>query len=240
MGIFDRMGKIISSNVNTLLDGVEDDKKLLELTVEQMDDQLRRGRQDVISAVASEKQLRKRVADLQADVDRWDRRAELAVKAGDEPLARDALKQKKRVANEAEAAEKARQEQMTTALSMKTELERMERKLEELRLRKGTLAARSEQAKGGGGAEGLGARGGSNAFENFRQMEERISGKEAENSAMAEVEEALGKGPKADDLEAKFRELERGTGSAAGGGGTGASPDIEEELAALKKRVRVT
>jgi phage shock protein A len=238
MGIFDRMGKVISSNVNTLLDRAEDDKKLIELTVDQMEEQLRRGRQDVISAVASEKQLRKRVADLKADVERWDRRAELAVKAGDEALARDALKQKKRVSIESEAAEKARQEQAGTALSMKSELERMEQKLDELRLRKGTLAARSEQAKGGGGAEGLGARGGSNAFEEFRQMEEKISGREAENAAMAEVEDALGKGQRSDDLEAKFRELERGTGGATGG--TGTSPDIEDELAALKKRVRVT
>jgi hypothetical protein len=52
---------------------------------------------------------------------------------------------------------------------------------------------------------------------------------------MAEVEEALGKGPRADDLEAKFRELER----RAGGGGAGASSDIDDDLAALKKRIRI-
>jgi hypothetical protein len=51
---------------------------------------------------------------------------------------------------------------------------------------------------------------------------------------MAEVDEALGKGPKADDLEARFRELERNAGK---GGATGG--DIEDELAALKKRIRV-
>ena len=55
MGIFDRMGKVISSNVNNLLDKAEDDKKLLELNLEEMDEQLKRGRQEVISAVAAEK-----------------------------------------------------------------------------------------------------------------------------------------------------------------------------------------
>jgi phage shock protein A len=234
MGIFDRMGKVIASNVNSLLDRAEDDRKLLELNVEEMEEQLRRGRQDVVSAVASEKQLRKRVADLKTDVEKWDKRAELAVKAGDEALARDALKQKKRVAHEAEVAEKSRQEQAAAALNMKTELERMEQKLEELRLRKGTIAARASQAKAGGGAEGLGARSGSNAFQNFREMEDRIEGKEAENAAMQEVEDALGRGERAQDLEAKFRDLEKG------GSGGGTSSDIEEELAALKKRVRVT
>ena len=33
MGIFDRMGKLISSNLNSLLDKAEDDGKLLELTL---------------------------------------------------------------------------------------------------------------------------------------------------------------------------------------------------------------
>ena len=36
MGIFDRMGKVISSNVNSMLDKAEDDKKLLELNLEEM------------------------------------------------------------------------------------------------------------------------------------------------------------------------------------------------------------
>ena len=239
MGLFDRMGRVISSNVNSLLDKTEDPKKLLELNLDEMGDQLKRGRQDVISAVAAEKQLKKKVADLQAEAEKWDKRAELALKSGDEALAREALKQKRRVGQEAEGAEKARAEQRDIALKMKDELERMEKKLEELKMRKGTIAARAEQAKSGPGAENLGSRGGSNAFDNFRKMEERIEGTEAETSAMSEVEDALGKGPRDQDLEAKFRDLERqtGGGGAAGGGGGGA--DVEDELAALKKRIRV-
>ncbi len=119
---------------------------------------------------------------------------------------------------------------------MKTELERMKETLARLKLRKGTIVARATQARTGGGAEQLGARSGSSAFDNFRRMEEKIAGREAEGAAMAEVEEALGKGPKAEDLEAKFRELERN----AGKGGAAAGPsDVDDELAALKKRIRV-
>ena len=233
MGIFDRMGKVISSNVNSLLDKAEDDKKLLELNLDEMEEQLKRGRQEVISAVAAEKQLRKKKDDLSSEVEKWDKRAELALKGGDEALAREALKQKKRVHADSESVEKARAEQRDTALTMKEELERMEKKLEELKLRKGTLVARAQQSRGGGGAEGLGAKGGSSAFDNFRRMEEKIEDREAQGSAMAEVEDALGKGEKEQDLEAKFRDLERGT---KGGEKVG---DVEDELAALKKRIRV-
>jgi phage shock protein A len=235
MGIFDRMGKVISSNMNALLDKAEDDKKLLELNLEEMAEQLKSGRQDVIAAVAAEKQLRKKADDLKADVERWEKRAELALKSEDEALAREALRQKKRTEAEYESVDKARLEQRDTAIKMKEELERMEQKLDELKLRKGTIAARAQQSRGGGGAEALGARGGSSAFDNFRKMEEKIEGREQEGLAMAEVEDALGNGPDRKALEDKFRELERG----GSGGGTKKDADIEDELAALKKRIRV-
>ncbi len=236
MGIFDRMGKVISSNVNSMLDKAEDDKKLLELNLEEMAEQLKSGRQDVIAAVAAEKQLKKKADDLKAEVEKWEKRAELALKSEDEPLAREALKQKKRTETEYENVDKARMDQRDVALKMKDELERMEQKLDELKLRKGTIAARAQQARSGSaGAEGLGARGGSNAFDNFRKMEEKIEGREQEGLAMAEVEDALGAGPAEKDLEAKFRDLERG----GSGGGSKKDTAIDDELAALKKRIRV-
>ena len=233
MGIFDRMGKVISSNVNGLLDKAEDDRKLLELTVEEMDAQLKRGRQDVISAVAAEKQLKKKVEQLNEEAAKWEKRAELALKTNDEALAREALKQKKRVTAEAASAESARETQRDQALSMKEEFERMEAKLEEIKLKKNTIAARAAASKG---ADGLGSKGGSNAFDNFRKMEEKIEGREAEGSAMDEVEEALGKGEKSRDLEAKFRDLERGGSS---GKASKADAEVDDELAALKKRIRI-
>ena len=239
MGIFDRMGKVIQSNLNALLDKVEDDKKLISLNLDEMDGQIKAGHQEVVQAVAAEKQLRRKVDDLHADVERWDKRAELALKSGDEALAREALKQKKRVQAELAHTEKARGDQRDVALRMKEELERMKEKLAELKMRKGAILARASQARTGTGSEQLGARGGSSAFENFRRMEEKIEGREAEGAAMAEIDEALGKGEKAEDLEARFRDLER----QMGGKGTsepGAAPsEIDDELAALKKRIRV-
>ena len=36
MGIFDRMGKVISSNFNALLDKAEDPRKSIDLTLDEM------------------------------------------------------------------------------------------------------------------------------------------------------------------------------------------------------------
>lgn len=239
MGIFDRMGKVISSNVNALLDKAEDPKKSVDLIVEEMKDQIRAARKELVEAVAAEKVLRKKVDELDADTEKWERRAELALKAGDEALAREALVQKKRVVGERDRAEALRAEQRAAALNMKRELERMEAKQQELEARKGTLAAQMRQAKSGGGAEGLGARGaGTGAFAEFRRMEDKIEGQVAEVAAAREVDDALRQGGMSDsDLESKFAQLEGG-----GGGKSGDKPggsEIDDELAALKKKVRI-
>jgi phage shock protein A len=234
MGIFDRMGKVIQSNLNALLDKAEDDRKLIGLNLDEMDEQIKAGHQELVQAVAAEKQLRKKCDDLETEVARWDKRAELALKSGDEELAREALKQKKRTMTELDTVEKARGQQRAAAVNMKEELERMKQKLAELKLRKPTIVARAGRARSGAGAEQLGAKGASSAFENFRRMEEKIEGREAESAAMAEVDDAL-KGERSEDLEAKFRDLERQVGGEAGGSTT----DVDAELAALKKRIRV-
>ncbi|MDI1428960.1 MULTISPECIES: PspA/IM30 family protein [Polyangium] len=239
MGIFDRMGKVISSNVNALLDKAEDPKKSVDLIVEEMKDQIRAARKELVEAVAAEKVLRKKVDEIDADTAKWERRAELALKAGDESLAREALVQKKRIIAERDRAEALRAEQRAAALNMKRELERMEQKQQELEARKGTIASQLQQAKAGGGAEGLGARGSSGgAFAEFRRMEDKIEGKVAEVAAARELDDALRGGGMSDvELESKFAQLEGG--GTISKDGKPSNPEIDDELAALKKKIRI-
>ena len=79
MGIFDRMGKVISSNVNALLDKAEDPNKSLGLIVEEMKDQIKAARKELVEGLAAQKVLQKKVDELDGEVQKWDRRAELAL-----------------------------------------------------------------------------------------------------------------------------------------------------------------
>jgi len=238
MGIFDRMGKVISSNMNALLDKAEDPKKSIDLIFEEMKDQVRAAKKELVEGVAAEKILRKKVDDLDAEAEKWERRAELALKAEDEKLAREALVQKKRIVGDRDRAESLRAEQRAAVLNMKTELERMEAKQQELNAKKGTIATQLKQARAGGGAEGLGAKGGSGgAFAEFRRMEEKIDGAAAEVQAHREVEDAiLGDRSSAEELESKFARLEGRDGSP---GAAARSPELDDEIAALKKKIRI-
>jgi phage shock protein A len=237
MGIFDRMGRVISSNVNALLDKAEDPKKSVDLIVEEMSEQIRAAKKELVDGLAAEKVLRKKVDELDAEAEKWGTRAELALKANDEKLAREALVQKKRVVGERDRAEAMRAEQRSAVLNMKAELERMEQKQSEVAARKNTIAAQLNTAKAGGGAEGLGGRGTGGAFAEFRRMEEKIDGVAAEAAAHREIDEALNGGKlSAAELEAKFARLEGGSaGTAERPGG----PEVDDELAALKKKIRI-
>lgn len=236
MGIFDRMGRVISSNVNALLDKAEDPQKSVDLLVDEMKEQVRAGRKELVDAIAAEKMLRKKVEELDVEVEKWDRRAELALRADDEKLAREALMQKKRVVGDRDRAEALRAEQRAAAISMKTELERMEAKQQEYEARKGTLATQMRQAKSGGGVEGLGAKPGGAAFEEFRRMEAKIDSHADQVAASREVDDALGQGPNEIDIEAKFLRLE---GKVAPGEPATASPELDDEIAKLKKKIRI-
>jgi len=238
MGIFDRMGKVISSNVNALLDKADDPSKSVDLLVTEMKDQVRAARKEMVDGMAAEKVLRRKVEELDAEVEKWDRRAELALRADDEKLAREALTQKKRVVGDRDRAEALRAEQRSAVLNMKSELDRMEHKQKEYEARKGTIAAQLRQARAGGGAEGLGAPVGGKAFDEFRRMEAQIDHHADEVAAHREVEDALGTGPSDMDVEMKFRRLEGG-----GGGGSGdtsaTNPEMDDEIAKLKKKIRI-
>ena len=241
MGIFDRMGKVISSNMNALLDKAEDPKKSIDLILEEMKDQVRAAKKELVEGVAAEKILRKKVDELDAESEKWERRAELALKAEDEKLAREALVQKKRVVGDRDRAESLRAEQRAAVLNMKTELERMEAKQQELNAKKGTIATQLKQARAGGGAEGLGARGGSGgAFAEFRRMEEKIDGAAAEVQAHREVEDAIhGDRSSAEELESKFARLEGRDGSPGAAARNASNPEFDDEIAALKKKIRI-
>ena len=235
MGIFDRMGRVISSNLNSLLDKAEDPEKSLDLTVTEMADSLRAAKKEIVEALGLQKRLGKKVDELDNDVAKWERRAELALTSNDESLAREALKHKKRIIAERDRAEAQRAEQRGVVLTMKREMERMKDKLEELKQRKGSIAGQMRRAKGKGDALSSAGPGGE-AFEKFREMEGKIDQKAAEGSAMAEVDAALNDGLSETELEGKFAALE-GRGYAQDGT-PGADP-IDDEIARLKQKLRI-
>jgi phage shock protein A len=239
MGIFERMGRVASANLNALLDAADSPEKSLDLTLREMRDQLRAARREVVRALAAEKQLKNQVEALGREVTLWASRAELAIRRNDDALAREALAQKRRVSIECERTEAERVQQRQHALETKAEFERMERKMEEFSARQGTIAVLARQAALGGA---VGGAPGDSPLSAWQEMEDRLDHIDLVFEAQREVDEALAErrgpgGMTRAEVEGKFAALE-------GGGHSEAAPvagaaDLDEELSELKKKYRV-
>ena len=94
MGIFSRLGTLIKSNLNDLICKAEDPQKMLNQIVLEMQNQLVEAKKQVAVSIADEKRLKKQW-DEQIELSKeWERKAMLAVRAGDDVLAKEALSRK--------------------------------------------------------------------------------------------------------------------------------------------------
>ena len=94
MGIFSRLGTLIKSNINDLITKAEDPEKMLSQVLLEMQQQLVEAKKAVAIAIADEKKLSKQYT-AEADKSKdWERKAMVAVRAGDDNLARQALGRK--------------------------------------------------------------------------------------------------------------------------------------------------
>lgn len=221
MGIFDRFNRVLKSNLNSLVDRAEDPGKLLDQTVTDMENELSRSKKDLITQLGTAKRLEKKVVEHEDEVRGWEDKAVLALRAGDEALAREALKMKQKAKATVENVQKQADAAMRSARELQTTLEQIEEKIEDLKARKGTLAAQVRQAREVG-ARASGGRFGSESLDGLDQLAGRIDQLEAEVEAANVLED-----PDRAAVERRFRELEKRSGGAV----------VDDELAALKRKL---
>jgi phage shock protein A len=84
MGIFSRLAQLIKSNLNDLISQSEDPEKMLNQVVLDMNTQLIEAKKQVASSIADEKRLAKQYEQEAASAAEWERRAMMALRAGNE------------------------------------------------------------------------------------------------------------------------------------------------------------
>lgn len=222
MGIFARLATLIKANLNDLISRSEDPEKMLNQVVVDMQNQLIEAKKQVAVSIADEKRLAKQAEQEAANAAEWERRAMLAIKAGDDNLAKEALTRKKEHDTLAETLKTQWQKQKQSVDQLKQALRLLNSKIEEAKRKKNLLIAKQKRAQAQKRIHetmaGLNDR---SAFETFDRMAERIEETERRALAAAEVTEALS----GDSLEQEFQRLKP------------ADQSVEYRLLQLKERM---
>lgn len=221
MGIFARLAQLIKSNLNDLISRSEDPEKLLNQIVIDMNNQLAEATKQVAVAIADEKRLAKLVEQETANVAEWKRRAEMAIRAGNDELAREALTRRKDHEQLRAGYETQWQKQRAAVDQLKKALRALNSKIEEAKRKKNLLIAQKQRAEAQKAIhEAMGGLRDQSAFETFDRMADRIQKMEAEAEASAELAEEYS----GDVLRSKFDDLEMTQGA-------------DEDLLALKREM---
>ncbi|MBM4258301.1 MAG: phage shock protein A [Deltaproteobacteria bacterium] len=218
--LFVRIHEIITANINEMIDRVEDPERMIKQMIREMEESIARAKEGVIDAIASEKQLQKDLELRRRQSTEWMKKAEDALHANREDLARAALMRKKEYDSIIQALEPAWESARATSEHLKKQLQALEAKLDEAKRKRTMLIARQRAAQA---QEYMGStmshfKAGLAAHETFTRMEGRVSEMEARAEAMNEVNNHSSQLEK--EVSAMEIELE-----------------VENELAELKKKV---
>ncbi len=218
MGLLDRLSRLVRANLNAFVSDAEDPIKILDQSVADMQEDLVKLRQAVAIAIASQKRLENQANQAREQIQNWLSRAELALKKGEEDLAREALSRKKTFQETFESLTNQFQSQNGQVEKLKKSLLLLERKIAEARTKKDMLKARAQAAKAQQKIQSaVGDLGGKSAMAAFERMEDKVEALEASGQAALELA--------GEDIESKFAALEGGD-------------DIEKELETLRSQLK--
>ena len=218
--IFKRISDVLAANLNDLIDRVEDPERMVKQIIREMEDNIRIAEEGVIDAMASEKQLQKDLEHHRHQATTWRQRAEEALRADKEDLARAALTRKKEHDQIITTLEPAWEAAQQTSAQLKAQLQALEAKLEEARRKRSTLVARQRavEAREYLDQTMTSLQAGFDASDTFTRMADRVSEMEAKIAARAELRRDKTR------LEREFRDLE-------------VAKEVENELATLRKKM---
>ena len=218
MGIFSRMGDIINSNLNSMIDKAENPEKIARLIIQEMEDTLVEVRTDAARNIAERKELARKAEAYKERAAEWAKKAEIALNKDREDLARGALQAKQQAENMSEVVLSEIDVLDEAVAKADADLSKLQTKLDEARAKhkalmmRGTVAKSQSKMRSAMTDNRVG-----DALARYERMERKVDELEAHVEAFD-----LGAG---ESLESQFAELE-------------ANDAIDAELEALKASLK--
>ncbi|MFC6617677.1 PspA/IM30 family protein [Deinococcus radiophilus] len=218
MSIFDRLSRLIRANVNDMISQAEDPGLIIEQSLRDMRAAYTDARREVAEAMSQSTKLDREAKTNDTLAEEYNRKAEEALRGGNEELAREALRRSQNHKDLSAGFREQADSQTAVVDKLKTQLRALEAKIDEMESKKSLLAARQKTAQAGATLErmsGFDQAGG--AMEAFEDMERRVQGMEDQNQAMTELRTE-------NDIDAQLANL-------------GRDRELDEAMEALKRKV---
>jgi phage shock protein A len=198
------------------------------MAILELEDGRKKALAELLTYKATTKTLENDLEKHRARAAEWERRAMVAVRAGDDEAARTALREKKTAEAEAGKIERDKHEAASYAIQLNKSRKAFEVKLQMLKLRKGTLATQIAAGRAAGGdAFGNDA----SVWDRFKTAEDRIDQEVIES----EVDSAM----RGEDEEAAMFDAKLARASDAAGLLPGAAPAPGGDDALSKLKVKM-
>src|SRR5512143_2249053 len=229
MGILDRIRTVLKSNINALISKAENPEKMLNQLLIDMNENLLEAKKQVAMSIADEKKLERQMLENRTQAEEWEKKAMLAVKAGKDDLAKEALVRKQEYDGYAASFQKEFESQHASVEQLKDALRQLQGKIEEASRKKNLLIARAKRAEAQKQIQQtMGQLGANSSFDTFDRMAQKVDQIEAEAEAAKELSSVT-----ADQkLEDKFKELE----SAEGGGADKLLEDLKAKMGQIENK----
>lgn len=222
MSIFERFRTIFKANANELADRLEDPAAIINQKLEELDDKLDRAQGALVKEMAEIKLLEQKVRETEDGVRLYQERAEKAVKAGNDDLAKKALEEKARLSATLTDLTRQRDDQASVVSELKADLEKLQKLRDDFRNRQSLLSLKEERAKSKEEINAIRAEiDPDHIGREMSRMSEKIDRMDAQAQATKELADQKG----GSDAEAAFRALDS------------SGTPVEDELAALKKKL---
>ncbi len=147
MGIFTRFRDIVSSNINAMLDRAEDPEKLIRLMIREMEDTLVELKAACAGLIAETKKAQRQQDEAAGRAGYWEDKAALAVSRGRDDLAREALVEKRRHQQRADALESELSDHQALVAQYREDILQLEDKLKSAREKQRLLVQRHIHAE---------------------------------------------------------------------------------------------
>lgn len=147
MGIFSRMGDIINSNLNAMIDKAENPEKIARLIIQEMEDTLVEVRTDAARNIAERKELARKAESYKDRSADWATKAEIALTKDREDLARGALQAKQQAENMADVVLSEIEILDEAVAKADLDLAKLQGKLDEARAKHKSLMMRGSVAQ---------------------------------------------------------------------------------------------